>query len=134
MPRFRSLLMLGCALMMLGSAAFAQQNEANRQNGVIDFLKPINPDSVLQHDKEIYVLYGCAYCHGVDLQVRNGEAADLLHSTLVGKDNNGDYIGAVLRVGIPQTAKLSPMPQFSDLSDREISDIVDWIHYSRQQQ
>src|SRR5271167_4506160 len=56
-----------------------------------------------------------------------------MHSNLVGKDQNGDFIGAVLRVGIPQTAKLSPMPQFSDLSDREIADIVQWIHYARQQ-
>jgi mono/diheme cytochrome c family protein len=26
------------------------------------------------------------------------------------------------------------MPQFSDLSDREIADIAGWIHYSRQQE
>src|SRR5262249_36988166 len=29
--------------------------------------------------------------------------------------------------------KLSPMPQFSDLSDRELGDIVQWIHYARQE-
>ena len=133
MVRYQRVLIFACAVILAAGSAAAQQLSTDRPKGVVNFLTPINPDPVLQHDKEIYVSYGCAYCHGVFLQNR-GEAADLLHSSLVGKDNNGDYIGAVLRVGIPQTAKLSPMPQFSDLSDREISDIVDWIHYERQQE
>jgi mono/diheme cytochrome c family protein len=51
----------------------------------------------------------------------------------VGRDENGNLIGPLLRAGIPQTAKLSPMPQFSDLSDQQIADLVRWIHYARQQ-
>jgi mono/diheme cytochrome c family protein len=128
MARLKRLPMLLCVIALAASSVVAQ----NQQKGVVNFLTPINPDPVLQHSKEIYVLNGCAYCHGVDLQTR-GEAADLMHSTLVGKDQNGDFIGAILRVGIPQTAKLSPMPQFSDLSDSDIMDIVRWIHYARQQ-
>ncbi len=89
-------------------------------------------DPVLQHAKETYVLFGCAYCHGLNLVAR-GEAADLMHSALVGRDKNGEVIGPLLRAGIPQTPKLSPMPQFSDLSDQQISAIVTWIHYARQQ-
>jgi mono/diheme cytochrome c family protein len=130
MPHRRDIYLFFCAVILAAGSAAAQGG--NNQKGVVNFLTPINPDPVLQHSKEIYVLNGCAYCHGVDLQTR-GEAADLMHSTLVGKDNNGDFIGAVLRVGIPQTAKLSPMPQFSDLSDADIADIVRWIHYARQQ-
>jgi hypothetical protein len=53
-----------------------------------------------------------------------GEATDLRRSALVGADINGDRIVALLRAGIPQTAKLSPMPQFSDLSDRQLHDIA----------
>jgi mono/diheme cytochrome c family protein len=90
------------------------------------------PDPVLQHSKETFVLFGCAYCHGLDL-VSRGEATDLMHSTLVGRDENGDRIGPLLRAGIPQTAKLSPMPQFSDLSDQQIAALVRWIHYARAQ-
>src|ERR1051325_905641 len=90
------------------------------------------PDPVLQHSKETFVLFGCAYCHGLNLVAR-GEATDLMHSALVGRDENGNRIGPLLRAGIPQTAKLSPMPQFSDLSDHQINDIVRWIHYARQQ-
>jgi mono/diheme cytochrome c family protein len=56
-----------------------------------------------------------------------------MHSALVGRDENGNRIGPLLRAGIPQTAKLSPMPQFSDLSDQQIAALVTWIHYARQQ-
>lgn len=104
----------------------------NGENGVINFLEPKLSDPVLQHDKEIFVLNGCAYCHGVDLKVRNGEAADLMHSAVVAADVDGNLLAPLLRAGIPQTAKLSPMPQFSDLSDHELADIVQWIHYARQ--
>jgi mono/diheme cytochrome c family protein len=109
------------------------QPEAPRpaEHGVVNFLLPIVPDAVVQHSKETYVLYGCAYCHGVDLRVRNGEAADLLHSGIVGIDVDGNVISSILKNGIPQTAKLSPMPQYSDLSDAEMRDIARWIHYSR---
>jgi mono/diheme cytochrome c family protein len=89
-------------------------------------------DPVLQHSKETFVLFGCSYCHGLDLVAR-GEATDLMHSRLVGRDEDGNLIGPLLRAGIPQTAKLSPMPQFSDLSDQQIAALVRWIHYARQQ-
>lgn len=98
----------------------------------IDFIGPPLADPVLQHSKETYVLFGCAYCHGMNL-VSRGEATDLMHSALVGKDVDANLIGPLLRAGIPQTAKLSPMPQFSDLSDQQITDIARWIHYARQQ-
>ena len=87
-------------------------------------------DPVLQRAKEAFVLFGCAYCHGLNLVAR-GEATDLMHSRLVGQDVNGNLIGPLLRAGIPQTAKLSPMPQFSDLSDQQIGALVLWIHYAR---
>ena len=86
----------------------------------------------MQHNKETYVLYGCAYCHGVDL-APVGEAADLRTSPIVATDVNANVIGPVLRTGITQTPKSSPMPQFSDLSEREIQAIASYIHYARAQ-
>jgi len=129
----RSVCTLWLALAAAMAAATAAAQDVNAQHGVINFLEPVLADPILQHSKEIYVLYGCAYCHGVDLRVRNGEATDLLHSPLVGLDRNGNLIAPLLRAGIPQTPKLSPMPQFSDLSNGEIVAIVRWIHYARQQ-
>jgi mono/diheme cytochrome c family protein len=89
------------------------------------------PDPVLQYSKETYVQFGCAYCHGLNLTPR-GEATDLRRSIIVGRDQNANLIGPLLRAGIPQTAKLSPMPQFSDLSEQQIAAIARWIHYARQ--
>jgi mono/diheme cytochrome c family protein len=105
---------------------------AMRTSYDIDFIGPPLADPVMQHAKETYVVFGCAYCHGVTLTPR-GEATDLRRSALVGSDSNGDRIVALLRAGILQTAKLSPMPQFSDLSDRQLHDIARYIHYARQE-
>lgn len=87
-------------------------------------------DAIMQHNKETFVIYGCAYCHGLYL-TPVGEAADLRKSQIVGADVNGKLIGKILRNGIPQTAKSSPMPQYSDLKDEEIQAISAYIHYAR---
>jgi mono/diheme cytochrome c family protein len=114
------------------AALVAAQTSTTRRSYDTEFLGPPLADPVLQHAKETFVLFGCAYCHGLNL-VSRGEATDLMHSALVGRDENGNRIGPLLRAGIPQTAKLSPMPQFSDLSDQQIAALVTWIHYARQQ-
>jgi mono/diheme cytochrome c family protein len=119
------------AVVALGAGAVAAQDVRGR--GVFNFLTPINPDPMLQHAKEAYVRNGCAYCHGVELSVQNGEAANLNNSVIVQLDHDGDQLIPLLRRGIPQTPKLSPMPQFADLSDQELRAIVRWVHYARQQ-
>jgi mono/diheme cytochrome c family protein len=120
-----------------GSSPAAQSPSASspaaaRPGYDIEYIGPPLPDARMQAAKETYVQFGCAYCHGVTLTPR-GEAADLMHSALVGADTNGDTIAAILRAGIPRTTKLSPMPQFSDLSDRQLHDIARYIHFARQQ-
>lgn len=95
------------------------------------FIGPPLADPVMQYNKESYVMYGCAYCHGVNL-VPRGEAPDLRRSALVGGDVDGSVIVRALRAGFPQTTKLSPMPQYSDLSEQQLNAIASWIHYARQ--
>lgn len=119
----------GCVLLF--AASLTAQTATHRSYDTAFLGEPL-ADPVLQHAKETFVLFGCAYCHGLNL-VSRGEATDLMHSALVGRDENGNRIGPLLRAGIPQTAKLSPMPQFSDLSDQQITALVTWIHYARQQ-
>ena len=119
-----------CGAILLAGSLWAQSAETPGYD--IHYIGPRMADPMLQHSKEMYVLYGCSYCHGLYLESR-GEATDLMHSRLVGRDENANLIGPLLRAGIPQTAKLSPMPQFSDLSDQQISAIATWIHYARQQ-
>jgi len=123
----------GTYLLLCGALLGSAMAQPSAREGYdIAYIGPPMADPVLQHSKETYVLFGCSYCHGLYLVAR-GEATDLMHSRLVGRDENGKLIGPLLRAGIPQTAKLSPMPQFSDLSDQQIADLVRWIHYARQQ-
>lgn len=117
----------------LGAAlAYAQTAAPSRAHYDAAYIGAPLADPVLQQSKETYVVFGCAYCHGVNLTPR-GEATDLRTSQLVGRDVDGNLLGPLLRAGIPQTAKLSPMPQFSDLSDRQVADLVRWMHYARQE-
>src|SRR6476619_43528 len=131
------LCVLVCAVTLAAGSLAGQSPSAPSRPGAragydVEYIGASLPDPVMQQAKETYVVFGCAYCHGVTLTPR-GEAADLMHSVLVGADTNGDAIVALLRAGIPRTAKLSPMPQFSDLSDRQLHDIARYIHYARQQ-
>lgn len=130
MKKYPLVLLAFAAFLMAVSTAAAQS--VSKDTYDFDFIGQPLADPVLQHAKETYVLFGCAYCHGVNLVTR-GEATDLMHSKLVGRDTDGKLIGALLRSGIPQTAKLSPMPQFSDLSDQQIDNLSRWIHYARAQ-
>jgi mono/diheme cytochrome c family protein len=126
-----------CAVSLAAGSVAGQPLPTASQTGArpgydIDYIGPPLADPLMQQAKETYVVFGCAYCHGVTLTPR-GEAADLMHSPLVGADTNGDAIAAIVRAGMPRTAKLSPMPQYADLSDRQLHDIARYIHYSRQQ-
>lgn len=132
----RRLCMLACGLLLASGVVAGQSPVPSttmaRAGYDIDFIGVPLADPVMQHAKETYVLFGCAYCHGVTLIAR-GEATDLMRSAIVGADVNGERIVGLLRAGIPQTAKLSPMPQFSDLSDQQLHDIARYIHYARQE-
>ena len=125
----RALVLALSGALLVGAAAAAQS--VHRPDYDVEFLGAPLADPLLQHAKETYVVFGCAYCHGLHL-VPRGEAADLRLSVIVGRDENANLIGPLLRAGIPQTSKLSPMPQFSDLSEQQIGAIARWIHYARQ--
>src|SRR5262245_20128674 len=126
----RPALALALSVALLAGAAVAAQSVA-RSDYDAGYLGAPLADPVLQHAKETYVVFGCAYCHGLNLTPR-GEAADLRRSVIVGRDENANLIGSALRAGIPKTSKLSPMPQYSDLSEQQIGAIARWIHYARQ--
>ena len=56
-------------------------------------------------------------------------AANLATSALVGRDQNGSLIGAVVRAGLPSLQ--TSMPQYSDYADRQIADLAAYIHHQR---
>jgi hypothetical protein len=72
----KRLFVSGCVLLF--AASLAAQTATHRSYDTA-FLGPPIADPVLQHAKETFVLFGCAYCHGLNL-VSRGEATDLMHS------------------------------------------------------
>ena len=116
------------AILLMAGAVAAQSARPGYNEAFIG--APL-ADPVMQYNKESYVMYGCAYCHGVNL-VPRGEAVDLRQSALVGADVDGSLIVKALRAGFWNTTKLSPMPQYADLSDQQLHAIAAYIHYARQ--
>ncbi len=67
----------------------------------------------------------CGFCHGRDGRGANGP--DLIRSSLVSHDVNGNLIGPVVHNGRPEKG----MPAFQ-LSDNEISNIAGFLHAQAQ--
>jgi cytochrome c oxidase cbb3-type subunit 3 len=63
----------------------------------------------------------CGFCHGAD--ATGARAPDLLRSTVVNHDENGDQIGPVIRNGRPDKG-MPPLP----LSDAQIAQIAAFLH------
>jgi cytochrome c oxidase cbb3-type subunit 3 len=89
------------------------------------------PTAALERGRTVYVLSSCHFCHGIDLTGAAMGAADLMHLPLVGRDENGNLIGPIVKSGLPnlQTA----MPQYPDYTPQQIADLAAYIHYLRQQ-
>jgi cytochrome c oxidase cbb3-type subunit III len=64
----------------------------------------------------------CGFCHGLDARGKSGP--DLLRSTLVLHDDNGNQIGPVIRAGRPERG----MPPFATMTKANISDIATFLH------
>ena len=88
------------------------------------------PTVALERGRTVYVLNTCHFCHGVDLTKATMGAAVLMHSALVGADENGNVIGAIVRAGIPNLQ--TSMPSYPDLTQQEVEDLAAYIHYLRQ--
>ena len=89
------------------------------------------PTPELERGRAVYVLSSCHFCHGVDLTGAQMGATDLMHSPLIAADQNGNFIGPVVRAGKPnlQTA----MPSYPELTSQEIADLAAYVHYLRRQ-
>jgi len=79
---------------------------------------PADPAS-LERGKAVYGVH-CTFCHGVDARGGSG-GPNLIRTSLVLNDRNGELIGPVIREG------REGMPKF-DLTPTQISDIAAFIH------
>src|SRR5215469_7727412 len=75
------------------------------------------PTPELERGRTVYVTSPCHFCHGIDLTGAAMGAANLATSALVGHDQNGSLIGAVVRAGLPNLQ--TSMPQCSDYTDQQ---------------
>jgi cytochrome c oxidase cbb3-type subunit 3 len=64
----------------------------------------------------------CGFCHGMDARGKGGP--DLLRSTLVLHDENGNQIGPVIRAGRPDRG----MPAFPKMTTEQIADLATFLH------
>jgi mono/diheme cytochrome c family protein len=121
-----TLVRVACVAGALAAAAFAQSPAGKRDAGGYPA-----PTAKLERGRTVYVLSSCHFCHGIDLTGAAMGAADLMHLPLVGRDEDGNLIGAIVRAGLPnlQTA----MPQYPDYTREQISDLAAYVHYLRQQ-
>lgn len=64
----------------------------------------------------------CGFCHGPD--ARGGSAPDLLRSSVVLDDNQGELIGQTVHDGRPTKG----MPAFPSLTSEQLRDIAEYLH------
>lgn len=64
----------------------------------------------------------CGFCHGDD--ATGNRAPDLIRSSITSHDVNGDLLTPVIRAGRPDKG----MPAFPTLKDKEVADIVTFLH------
>jgi mono/diheme cytochrome c family protein len=88
------------------------------------------PTEALERGRTVYVLSSCHFCHGVDLSQTAMGAANLMHSSIVGADTNGNILGTLVKAGLP--ALQTSMPSYYEMTPKEISDLAAYIHYLRQ--
>jgi mono/diheme cytochrome c family protein len=79
------------------------------------------PDAVAAARGEKVYTANCAFCHGA--KATGGEGPDLVRSSLVLHDENGEQIGPVILKGRPDRG----MPSFS-LTAEQVADVAAFLH------
>jgi cytochrome c oxidase cbb3-type subunit 3 len=64
----------------------------------------------------------CGFCHGED--ATGNRAPDLLRSISLSHDTNGEVVAPIIKNGRPDKG----MPAFATLNDKQIADIVHFLH------
>jgi cytochrome c oxidase cbb3-type subunit 3 len=64
----------------------------------------------------------CGFCHGAD--ARGGSGPDLLRSSVVLDDNQGELISQTVHQGRPEKG----MPAFASLSNEQLRDLAEYLH------
>jgi cytochrome c oxidase cbb3-type subunit 3 len=82
--------------------------------------RPPGDPSAIERGKGLYGA-NCTFCHGVDARGGDGGGPNLIRSSLVLDDRNGERIAPVVRDG------RGAMPKFQ-LTDTQIADVAEFLH------
>jgi len=105
------------------AASSGQQQEDSRAIRTREFLGLGRiPDAKMAAEGAKIFGPTCGFCHGAD--ARGGSGPDLLRSSVVLDDNQGELIGQTVRNGRPAKG----MPAFPSLSDEQLRDIAEYLH------
>jgi cytochrome c oxidase cbb3-type subunit III len=103
--------------------AGAQQQEDARAVRTREFLGLGRmPDAKMAAEGQKTFQSTCGFCHGAN--ARGGSGPDLLRSTIVLDDNQGEGIGPVVHDGRPAKG----MPAFPSLTQDQIRQIAEYLH------
>ena len=105
------------------SPTATQQPESNRATQMRQFLGlGREPDAKAASQGAKLFGPACAFCHGND--ARGGTGPDLLRSSTVLDDDQGELVGAVVHKGIPDKG----MPAFPAFTDEQLHDLAEFLH------
>ncbi len=88
------------------------------------FVMPGTPqidEAAVERGKKLFEP-ACGFCHGLDARGKSGP--DLLRSTLVLHDENGNRLGPMIRTGRPDRG----MPPFATMTNEQVADISAFLH------
>lgn len=86
-----------------------------------------------ERGRRAFIENDCYSCHGW-YQVAHYRWGDLAKSAMVGADTGGDVLKPFIRHGIQCRVGLTTpmMPAYWDVPEDELSDLIDYIHFERQ--
>ena len=110
-----------------GTLAHAQADQISRKEQEKKkpaFVMPGTPqfdEAAVDRGKKLFEP-ACGFCHGLDARGKSGP--DLLRSTLVLHDENGNQLGPMIRAGRPDRG----MPPFNTMTNQQVADIAVFLH------
>lgn len=115
----RTCILLSCVSAIALISKAQEEEESQPTRNIVGQEEPRGGADVA-HGKALFQ-QKCGFCHGPD--ATGGEGPDLLRSSLVSHDQNGELIGKVVREGRPGKG----MPAF-DLNEAQITHIAAFLH------
>jgi cytochrome c oxidase cbb3-type subunit III len=112
-----------CLLLSALLPAAAQQQEDSNAVRTREFLGLGRmPDTAMAAAGAKIFGATCGFCHGAD--ARGGSAPDLLRSSVILDDNQGELISQTVHQGRPEKG----MPAFPGLSDEQLRQLAEYLH------